>query len=152
MNASEEDIKRFMRGQIEAGVKLSDVQKLVNEQFGTAYTFMDIRILASELDDIDWSAGDPKPKTEPEKESGDSADGGNNSQQTQEKGNGKTVVEISKLARPGIALSGSVKFSGGNTAEWYVDQYGRVGFENVNGGKPSEKDMQEFQAELQKMF
>ena len=65
---------------------------------------------------------------------------------------GPTVVEISKLAMPGTAMNGNVKFGSGVTADWYLDQMGRLGFGKVEGGKPSEKDMEEFVAELKKML
>ena len=65
-------------------------------------------------------------------------------------GDGKTVVEVSKLVRPGTALSGTVKFAGGSTADWYVDSYGRLGIENLQGDKPTESDIMAFQDELKK--
>ena len=63
---------------------------------------------------------------------------------------GKTVVEISKLMRPGTALSGSVKFASGSTADWYIDQTGRLGLENLVGNQPTQEDIQQFQVELEK--
>ena len=54
------EVKRFMAAKIAEGVNLSDVQKLVNQEFGLKLTYMDVRILASELDNIDWDANDPK--------------------------------------------------------------------------------------------
>ena len=63
---------------------------------------------------------------------------------------GQTVVEISKLMRPGTALSGSVKFASGSTADWYIDQTGRLGLENLVGNQPTQEDIQQFQIELEK--
>ena len=65
-------------------------------------------------------------------------------------GDGRTVVEVSKLVRPGTALSGTVKFASGSTADWYVDSYGRLGIENLQGDKPTESDIMAFQDELKK--
>ena len=67
MSSKEIEIKRFMAQKLEEGESLSDIQKLVNEAFGTRMTFMDIRILASELEDVDWGALDPAPAPAPEK-------------------------------------------------------------------------------------
>jgi hypothetical protein len=62
---------------------------------------------------------------------------------------GATVVEVSKLVRPGAALSGSVKFASGVKADWVLDQMGRLGLEKPTG-KPTPEDIKEFQVELQK--
>ena len=43
-----------------------------------------------------------------------------------------------------------MKFAGGSTADWYVDSYGRLGIENLQGDKPSESDIMAFQDELKK--
>ncbi len=64
---------------------------------------------------------------------------------------GTTTVEISKVVRPGASLSGTVKFGSGASGEWYVDAYGRLGFNADEGSsQPDQRDIQEFQAELQK--
>ena len=70
---------------------------------------------------------------------------------TDETSAGDTVVEVSPIARPGMALSGTVKFASGSTAEWYVDSYGRLGLENLEGDKPSQNDLEKFQVELNKV-
>ena len=62
---------------------------------------------------------------------------------------GKTVVEVNRLTRPGVAMHGSVKFASGAKADWILDQMGRVGFEKSEGS-PTPEDIQEFQEELQK--
>ena len=149
MSSKELEIKRFMAQKIEEGETLSNVQKLVNETFGTKYTFMEIRILASELEDVDWGALDPKPAAPPadEEKKEDAA-----AAEPPASGEGKTVVEISKLVRPGTALSGTVTFRSGSSAEWYVDSYGRLGLENLRGEQPTEEDVRDFQVELQKQL
>ena len=64
---------------------------------------------------------------------------------------GSTTVEISKLVRPGAAVSGTVKFGSGASGEWYLDQFGRLGFIPDEGsGQPDQQDIQEFQVEVQK--
>ena len=59
-NPQDLEIKRFIAEQLASGISLSEIQKLVNEKFQTKLTFLDIRILASELENIDWNAHDPK--------------------------------------------------------------------------------------------
>ena len=157
-------IKRFMAEELQKGESLSDIQKMVNEKFSVHMTYMDIRILASELETVDWKALDPRAQeaaAKRAKEEAEKAAAEAETPETAEVGaaapgaeppasaTGKTVVELSKLARPGMMLSGTVKFASGSTAEWYVDQMGRLGLENLKGEKPTPEDIEAFQIELE---
>ncbi|HTA31393.1 MAG TPA: hypothetical protein VK731_12955, partial [Candidatus Cybelea sp.] len=63
---------------------------------------------------------------------------------------GKVNVTVDQLARPGALVSGKVKFSDGKTAEWILDQAGRLGLVPAEKGyKPPAADVQEFQMALQ---
>jgi hypothetical protein len=63
---------------------------------------------------------------------------------------GKVTVSVDQLARPGALVSGKVKFSDGKTAEWVLDQTGRLGLVPAEKGyKPPPADLQEFQIALQ---
>jgi hypothetical protein len=63
---------------------------------------------------------------------------------------GKVNVKVDQIARPGAVVSGSVTFSDGNSAAWYLDQFGRLGLApKKQGYKPPAGDLQEFQTELQ---
>ena len=161
----EMSIKRFMAQELQKGESLSEIQKLVNEKFSLRMTYMEIRILASELDSVDWKALDPraqaeaakKAKEEEAKKAEGTEPGGDIPESADEPAaapagapaTGKTVVELSKLARPGMMLSGTVKFASGSTAEWYVDNMGRLGLENLKGDKPTPEDIEAFQIELE---
>ena len=48
-----------------------------------------------------------------------------------------------------VTLSGTVKVASGSTADWYVDQMGRLGLENLKGEKPTPEDVEAFQIELE---
>ena len=148
--ALENDIKIFMASRIAEGVSLSDIQNEVNEKFQQSMTYMDIRILAAGLD-IDWQAK-AAAKAEEEKKEEENApeEAAAPEEAPAAPADGKTVVEISKLMRPGTALSGSVKFASGSTADWYIDQTGRLGLENLVGNQPTQEDIQQFQIELEK--
>lgn len=135
------EIKKFMAKALADGKTLSEVQSEVNAEFGVKMTFMDIRVLASELENIDWGANDPKPAEEPEVKDEPQLGAAD----------GKTVVESSKILRPGTLAGGSVKFGSGATAEWYIDQTGRPGLDKLVG-EPSEQDLMDFQKELQALF
>lgn len=150
-------IKNVIAEELAKGTSLSDIQTLVNEKFEQHMTYMDIRILASTLD-VDWRALDPnavkntpeEPAEEPAEDADDipeeTAAAGEPA--ANEVSSGNTVVEVSPIARPGMAFSGSVKFASGSTADWYVDTYGRLGLENLVGDKPSQNDIEQFQVEL----
>ena len=64
---------------------------------------------------------------------------------------GKTSVTLSPIQRPGFLASGSVTFGSGVTAEWFLDQTGRIGLENASG-QPDREDIRDFQTELRKVF
>ena len=155
--ALENEIKSYMASRIAEGISLSDIQNEVNAKFGQKYTYMDIRILASTLD-IDWQAKAREKKAEekpaPEKDASAEklpAENGEQAAPAPGAGTGKTVVEVSKLMRPGTALSGTVKVASGSTADWYIDQTGRLGLENLQGDRPTPEDVQQFQAELERV-
>ena len=51
---------------------------------------------------------------------------------------------------PGAVVSGSVTFSDGKSAKWFLDQMGQLGFDpDEPGYRPSETDAMAFQRELQ---
>ena len=147
--ALENDIKIFMASRIAEGVSLSDIQNEVNEKFQQSMTYMDIRILAAGLD-IDWQAKAAAKAEEEKKEEETAEEEAAPEEAPAASADGQTVVEISKLMRPGTALSGSVKFASGSTADWYIDQTGRLGLENLVGNQPTQEDIQQFQIELEK--
>ncbi|MDP0501054.1 MAG: hypothetical protein Q7P63_13245 [Verrucomicrobiota bacterium JB022] len=65
-------------------------------------------------------------------------------------GTGQVKVNIDSINVPGTLISGSVEFSDGETATWYIDQGGRVGLKpKTPGYQPSAQDIQDFQVELQ---
>lgn len=138
------EIKKFMAEKIAENVSLSDIQTMVNEKFNAHMTFMDIRILASELE-VDWrSEAEKNPPAEEEK--------AEEKAENTENIPGKTTVELNKIVRPGALASGSVHFASGVYAEWYIDNSGRMGLDKVTGGKPTEQDIEDFQVEMQKIF
>ena len=143
---TENQVKQLLAQLLAEGVSLSDAQTKINSELGIALTYMDIRSIASTLD-VDWKKSDPHPvKSEEdapaEEKAGEAAENQDEA--------GKTVVEISKLVRPGMALSGSVKFASGSKADWYLDRTGRLGLENLVGEQPTQEDIQLFQMELER--
>ena len=59
-------------------------------------------------------------------------------------------VSVDQITKPGAMISGTVKFSDGQLADWYLDQTGRLGVVPKQAGyKPSAADVQDFQTALQ---
>lgn len=133
------ELKKFIAEQLNNGIALNDIQKLIVEKFEKKMTFLELRLLASELEGVEWKKQDPEPSVVEEKKT------------EKEITQGKTIVEMSKLTRPGIIASGSVTFASGVTAEWLIDQTGRLGLNNASG-QPTEDDIKEFQVEIQKVI
>lgn len=153
----ENSIKIFMAEKIAAGVSLSEIQNMVNAEFKQNLTYMDIRIMASELE-IDWQQLNPKKEaavedvtaveapapaeTPAQDASADAAAPGMPDLSD-------TKIEISKIARPGMMFSGSVTLANGSTADWYLDNMGRLGVDNLQGDQPGQEDIEKFQMALQ---
>ena len=157
----EQQIAAFMTEELAKGTGLSELQTMVNEKFQTHLTYMEIRIIASELQ-VDWNATDPKAiaaakekaKKEEEAKAAEEAArlAAENGEVPETDAPGKCVVTLNKVNPPGILASGTVTFSGGSTADWYVDQTGRPGLGNLKGDQPTQQEAEEFMMELQKIL
>ena len=158
-------IKRFVAQKLHDGVKLSDIQNMLAEELDCKMTFLDLRLMAAELEDVDWSKFDPaEKKAEDAAEAAPAAEAAEAAEAAAENaaGNtaegaepapaaGKTTVELSRLTRPGAMAHGTVQFGSGASAEWLIDEMGRLGLDKVSG-EPTENDIAEFQTELRKLF
>jgi hypothetical protein len=170
------EIKQIVAKMIADGVSLSEIQKKLSAEHNVVMTFLDLRLMASELENIDWSKlnkEEPKKSAPPAAapDAGDEdphapgtsaddmdedfdGDGAESEEPAPSEGavsGGKTVVEVSKLTRPGAVANGTVTFGSGASAEWILDGMGRLMF-TKSKGKPTAKDQREFVAELQKML
>lgn len=171
-----DEIKQFIAEQTECGVSLSRIQDMLNEK-GAKLTFMELRLIASEIESGLWKkqeeAQAPKPEeappaAAPEEDANEERDpaeesfpedGGQpvaddseeSAADAEAKPRGKTTVTISPIQRPGCVASGSVTFGSGVTGTWALDQLGRLMFEDISG-RPDKQDVAEFQLELQKAF
>ena len=154
----EQQIAAYMTEELAKGTGLSELQNLVNEKFSQHLTYMEIRIIASGLQ-VDWNANDPKAAAaakekakreeeakKAEAEAEKAADG------APSQGAGKTTVTVNKINPPGTLASGTVTFASGSTADWYVDQTGRPGIDNLKGNPPTREEAQAFMMELQKVL
>jgi hypothetical protein len=140
---------------ISEGAKLSEIQNRLATEFGIKLTYMEARFL---VDDLKLTPKDPEPpkvveppvaaKTATATDAPDQplpADAA-----APPLTGGKVSVSVDQITKPGTVISGKVNFSDGQTAEWYLDQTGRLGVvPKQQGYKPSANDVKEFQTALQ---
>lgn len=142
---------------IEQGLKVAEVQKRLETEFGARLTYLEVKLLIGDLDLLPKdqpdkpparpaapAAGAPPPprqtappaQTAPGTAAGQAAKG--------------VTVTVDELVQPGAIASGSVTFSDGQTATWYVDQLGQLGvMSRLKGYRPSAADFEQFQNALE---
>jgi hypothetical protein len=136
--------KKEVVGWLERGLKLADIQKRIESEFGLRLTYLEVKLLVSELNVL------PKdPATQPAKGPTPSAPGPAEPTPAPAPSGGVSVT-VDQLARPGAVASGSVTFSDGQQAVWYLDEAMRLGLISENKGyRPPAADVPEFQRLLQ---
>jgi len=137
------------------GLKLSEIQSRLASELNVGLTYMEVRLL---VDDLKLTPKDPEP---PKPAAPIDAPAGNAiaaevpepaapAPEAPPGAAGNVSVTVAKLARPGTLVSGNVTFTDGITAEWYLDQTGRLGVvPKQQGYKPSAGDVQQFQMALE---
>jgi len=136
------------------GAKLSEIQDRLAKEFSLRLTYMEVRLL---VDDLKLTPKDPEPPKPVEPLAATKPAGGSTVPAATSPGSeppppdgGKVSVTVDQIARPGAVVSGKVKFSDGQQADWYLDQMGRLGVVPAQQGyKPAASDVQQFQAALQ---
>jgi hypothetical protein len=135
---------------IEEGLSLSKIQDKLASEFGLRMTYMEVRFL---IDDLALKLKDTPKETPadlgkaPAQPAPPAAKSTPAPEDTVASG---VSVTVDQVTRPGSLVSGKVKFSDGKSAEWYLDQMGRLGLvPKEQGYKPSQDDLMDFQAELQ---
>ncbi len=139
---------------INEGLKLSEIQSKLATEYGLRVTYMEVRLL---VDDLKLTPKNEVRRIEPILTSAPvppAATPVTATPGTAEKPAakpGKVSVAVDSVARAGAVVSGRVTFSDGNSAEWYLDQMGRLGLApGLQGYRPSQEDLEAFQTELHK--
>jgi hypothetical protein len=135
---------------VEQGLKLSEIQTRLAAELGLRLTYMDVRLLVDDLKLTPKDLETPRPLAPTLAAAGPPLARGPAAEPRGRKPKPPGVsVSVDELARPGAFVSGKVTFSDGNTADWYLDQAGRLGLApEKNGYRPPAADFQEFQAAL----
>jgi len=131
------------------GAKLSEIQNRLASELGIKLTYMEARFL---VDDLKLTPKDPEPPkvVEPPVAAKPLETKPLPPETAAAPGAGKVAVSVDQITKPGALISGKVAFSDGQTADWYLDQTGRLGVVPKQPGyKPSAADMQDFQLALQ---
>jgi hypothetical protein len=167
MNLDDAQKQRVMKW-VEEGLKISDIQNRLASELGLRLTYMEVRFL---LDDLKLKPKDKEPPVAAPTALGGAPTGarapaglapGSKQPPAEEEdefageeaappgGAGNVMVAVDQVTRPGALVSGKVTFSDGQTADWYLDQMGRLGVvAKQQGYKPSQADLMAFQSELQ---
>jgi len=143
-----EERQAIVRQLLKDGRTLSQIQDFLRHEKGDNITYMELRILLSEMPDAklpekEFSKPALPSTPAPTPGAGDAAAAPA----------GKLSISMDQLPAPGAMLSGYARFSSGAKAHWFLDETGRLGLEPELGtGKPTPADMQEFSTELRRML
>ena len=142
---TDEDRDKLIGQMLDEGQGLSEIQKHLESEHSYKITYMDLRLLAADLE-VNWKKIDDI-KNPPVVEDDDAETESLDAELLPD----ETVVEVSPFVRPGAMFSGDVTFKSGIKAEWYVDSMGRLGLNPRNEeDQPSEEEIADFQMKLQK--
>jgi len=140
-----EERKIIVRELLAKGQTLSQIQDYLSKEKGDSITYMELRLLLSEMPDAKLPEKE-FPKTVIPPPSSPVAT-------STEKPAGKVSISVDQMPAPGSMLSGYARFSSGAKAHWFLDETGRLGLEpELGSGKPTQADMQEFSTELKRLL
>ncbi|MCL1909342.1 MAG: hypothetical protein FWG05_00230 [Kiritimatiellaeota bacterium] len=156
-----EEQKKQVSQWTENGAGLSEIQSRLADEFGVRLSFMETRFLILDIGaQIKDKVQPEQPKPAPPPPAPPASDDDELDDETDEyeapepveqkpATAGAVSVDISPIARPGFALTGTVVFSDGVKGEWGITNDGRFALESETPGyKPSNADIREFQTQL----
>lgn len=150
----DEGQRRHVAAWIDEGQTVAQIQTRLGKELNVTMTYMDVRFL---IDDLKLRPKDPTPPPAPPVPPAAAAPAPaappvhdlTPEAETAPAG-GSVSTSLDQIAKPGALVSGKVKFSDGQTAEWYLDQTGRLGMvPPVQGYRPPQTDVPIFQQQLQ---
>ena len=169
--------RQIVEGWAAEGASLNDIQDRLKREFGITLTYLEARLLMTELavKIQDKAREKPEATDEPteapaEAEPSDALDALydneedladleaetsalDESEAGQENEAGNVQVEAHELAVPGTLVSGKVTFSDGKSVDWFIDQFGRLGMRGAEPDyQPPPADIPVFQDELERVL
>jgi len=152
MSELNQEQKQAVISWVEAGESLSSIQEKIQSEFGLAMTYMEVRFLIDDLG-VEFKKTEeeePGPGDEVSTEDAVVEPEPVEDAVVGKEGAGGVQVDVDKVQRPGAVVSGNVTFSDGRTAQWQIDQMGRLGIVPPKEGyQPPESDLSEFQTKIQ---
>ncbi|MSU19813.1 MAG: hypothetical protein EXS30_00270 [Pedosphaera sp.] len=162
MNLNEAQ-KKKVEEWIAEGLKLSDIQKRLDSELGVRMTYMEVRFLLDDLQLVPKDQPAPQADKQIVSTTSSSASGAESKSPPQPLSESppapgeetlpigsKVSLKVDAVTAPGTLVSGSVTFSDGQIAAWYLDQMGRLGLSpKQTGYRPLPADVEDFQVELQ---
>lgn len=133
--------KQVVKELLAKGQTLSQIQDYLRTEKNDSITYMELRLLLSEMPDAKLPEKEtPKPAVLPPEPKAPAS-------------GGKLSIGMDQMPAPGAMLSGYARFASGAKAHWFLDNAGRLGLEPELGSeKPTQQDMQEFSTELRRML
>jgi hypothetical protein len=155
-----EERKSIVGELLAKGQTLSQIQDYLHKEKNDPITYMDLRLLLSEMPNAKLPEKEPRKTVLPT--SGTPASAGTKAAPkdlaspaaTKEPtAGGRLSISVDQMPAPGSMLSGYARFSSGARAHWFLDEMGRLGIDpELGAGKPTQADMQEFSSELRRLL
>jgi hypothetical protein len=148
-----EERKQTVRQLLKEGQTLSQIQDYLRKEKGDSITYMELRLLLSEMPDVKLPDKEPpKPPNVGAASVPRQTDRGAQAPPTLQP-ESKLSISVDQVPAPGAMLSGYARFSSGAKAHWFLDEMGRLGLEpELGSSKPTKQDTQEFTTELKRML
>ena len=153
--------KRIVGELLTKGQTLSQIQDFLHKEKNDPITYMELRLLLSEMPDAKLPEKEvrktvlPASTISPAGAGAKAApkDGTPPPSARETTTGGRLSISVDQMPAPGSMLSGYARFSSGAKAHWFLDEMGRLGIEPELGtGKPTQADMQEFSNELRRLL
>ena len=146
MNLTDEQ-KKLVAVWVAEGAALADVQRRLKDECGISATYMDVRLL---VDDLQLQLKEQPKQSEAVERLAAAKQEGEVARSAPPAGG--VTVTMDTITKPHALASGKVTFSDGESADWMLDQTGRLGMNPSKPGyRPSQADIMAFQQELQRV-
>ena len=155
-----EERKSIVEQLLAKGQTLSQIQDYLHKEKNDPITYMELRLLLSEMPNAKLPEKDVRKTVLPT--SGAPANTGGRPASNdsvapaaakQQPAGGRLSISIDQTPAPGSMLSGYARFSSGARAHWFLDGMGRLGIDpELGSSKPTETDMQQFSSELRRLL
>jgi len=170
MNLDENQKQQVLKW-LDAGLKLAEVQKKLEQEFGLRLTYMEVKFIVSDLNAKPKDPEPEKPAAPPTAAKPGGVGQPLSPAEAEELGldddpegtgfpedepalppaGGGVNVTVDQVTRPGAMISGKVTFANGKRSEWVLDQLGRLGvIPGEDGYKPGPAELRDFQVALQR--